>query len=42
MNYLTILSPEYLTASAEWALAVVTVLVVGHCQPTKQIHGREH
>jgi hypothetical protein len=37
----TILSPTFLTAVAEWAGAVVTVLAVGSRNATKDIQGME-
>jgi hypothetical protein len=36
----TILSPAFLTALVEWAVAVVTVLAVGPGHPTKHAQGR--
>jgi hypothetical protein len=36
----TILSPAFLTALVEWAVAVVTVLAVGPGHPTKHAQSR--
>ena len=36
----TILSPAFLTALVEWAVAAVTVLAVGPGHPTKHAQGR--
>ena len=41
MNYLTVLSPTYLTLLAEWALAVVTLLVAGRLHAMNHSDGRQ-